>query len=187
MYKYLINLVPLVISILLLGSCSVVRFAKIYSSDDLSGGKGELRGSVYTSGDTSYRIGILSDDWQRVSTDRGDIFFWNSAKKASITVNSVCDSNKLKYNLNALSESLVTGIRDKEMIKRDEIEIDGTDALYSEYEGIYDDRHIGIATIVLKKDKCVYDLSYSTLADSFNSHLEEYLEFSADFEVKGQP
>ncbi len=181
----MLKLLPFIIFVFLLSSCSVVRFAKIYtSSDDRK--EGRLRGNIYKAEKTSYRIGELSGGWESVDSDRGDIFFWNSTVKATITVNSVCDEDKVKYNLKALSDSLVTGIKDKNIIKSDEVKIDGSDALYTEYQGIYDGHNIGIATIVLKKQKCVYDFSYSAGAEKFNTLLEEYLEFASDFKVLDQ-
>lgn len=178
----MLKFLPLILFVFVFSSCSVVRFAKLYGDSD-TGKEGKLSGNIYRTEKTTYRIGKLSDGWELVESDRGDIFFWNNSKKATITVNSVCDENKIKYNLKALSDSLVTGIKDKKMINSDKVSIAGTDALYTEYQGIYNGYDIGIATIVLKKQKCVYDFSYSAGAKNFNNLLEEYLEFTSDFEV----
>lgn len=186
MIRYSLITVTMFLAITVLASCSVVKFAKLYADADRSGSEGTLSGDTFSSEETSYRVGVLSDNWEQVDSGSGDIFFWNDASNATITVNSVCEENKLKYNLNALSNSLVTGIRDKEMIKRDKITVDGSDALYTEYEGIYESTRIGVATIVLKKGKCIYDFSYSSTARNFNKALEEYLVFASQFEVVNQ-
>lgn len=186
MTRYTLIITTLILSIVVLGSCSVVRFAKIYGSAGSPDSDGRLRGQMYTSDDTRYRIGKLSGEWKIIDSGSGDIFYWNNDGNATITVDSVCDENKLKYNLNALSDSLVIGIKDKEMIKRDGILLDGADALYTQYEGIYESVRIGIATIVVKKQKCIYDFSYSALAPKFNTYLEDYLAFASEFRVIDQ-
>lgn len=186
MTRYTFIFITLFIFVVLLGSCSVVRFAKIYSKTGSSGSDGRLKGQVYSSDDTRYRIGRLSGQWQVIDSGSGDIFFWNNEAMATITIDSVCDKNKLKYNLKALSDSLVVGIKDKEMVKRDDIMVDGSEALYTQYEGIYESERIGIATIVVKKQECIYDFSYSALAPKFNKYLEDYLSFASDFRVIDQ-
>lgn len=182
MNKNNLYVIALLLILVFTGSCSLVKFANIYRESD-ENKKGVLRGNTFSSGSTTYKIGLLSDGWERIDTHRGDIFFWSGDKEASITVNSVCDEDKVKYNLNALSDSLVTGIKDKEMIRQDNILIDGIDAQYREYEGMYEKTRVGIATTVLKTEKCVYDMSYSARAADFNRFLHEYLEFISGFEV----
>jgi|GEM_PF-645189 len=185
MYKYLLNIATVPILILLCSSCSVVKFAKIYSSADTVESRGELKRNIYRTDRTTYKIGSLAPGWKRIKSERGDLFFWNKHKDSTITVDSICDEIKTKYDLKALSDSLITGIKDKKLLKRDNITISSVDALYSQYEGIFEDESIGISTIVLKKGKCIYDLSYSSIANEFNKNLDEFLDFSADFEVVG--
>ena len=183
MFRKYLNYFCIALLFLLCSSCSVVKFAKIYSSADNVESSGVLHHNVYKTDKTTYRIGSLGPGWKRIKSDRGDLFFWNKSKQSTITVDSICDKVKIKYDLTALSDSLITGIKDKKLLKRDNITLSGIDALYSQYEGIFEDENIGISTIVLKKGICIYDLSYSSLAKEFNNNLDEFLDFSADFEV----
>lgn len=182
MRRHLQFFTPLILIVIIATSCSAFRFAGIYRAEGRTV-DGELSGSVFTAENTTYAIGSLSGDWERVRSERGDLMFWNRKSNAVITVDSVCDENKLKYNLRALSESLVTGIKDKELLLRDNVEIDGMEALYSQYEAMADGMRIGVSTVVLKSGECIYDMSYSSMIGNFNHNLQEFLEFASDFRV----
>lgn len=163
-------------------SCSVIRFAGYYFSSDQQD-NGSLDGSIYISKNTSYRIGTLSEQWKRVGTDKGDLLFANEFKKTTLTVNSTCEPPKTKFSLRALSESLTIGIKNKKIIERKDLEVDSEPALYTKYISVVDNQTVDIATIVMKKFRCVYDFSFSTIGTDFNSVLEQFLVFVSEFKV----
>ena len=175
--------VPFVLVILLatLNSCSVFRFAKIYTSSDKK--KGMLYGDVYKKGQTSYRIGNLESDWKRLNIDYGDLFFANKNKTAAITVNSSCGTSKVSYSLSALSGSLLIGIKGKKLLERELVKIDNEDALFSVYEAKVDEDQLKIATAVFIRGECVYDFTYTNISDNFNRYLNDFIEFLAKFSV----
>ena len=175
------NLPLLTIIILLLSSCSIAKIAKYYVDSDPS--RGELNGLVYNSKDTVYEIGILPDTWKRIGIEGGDLAFWNEGFDGTITVNSTCDKNKIKYNLNALSSSLVIGIGDKEIITNDEVSVNGEKALQRVYKGVLSGSPIKLSTVVFKKGSCIYDFSYSSPPDNFEKGFDEFNNFISQFKV----
>ena len=183
MYTRLLILPIFAVTILALSSCSVFKFAKIYTSSDP--GSGELHGDVYKTELTSYRIGNLGDNWKRVKIDYGDLFFANNNKTSAITVNSSCGPNKANYSLSALSGSLLVGLKGKELIDRELVVIDGEEALFSVYDAEFEGDDLKIATAVFKKGQCVYDFSYSNINDDFDTYLEEFVKFLSEFRVLG--
>ncbi|MER3447375.1 MAG: hypothetical protein C4291_11290 [Candidatus Dadabacteria bacterium] len=172
--------ITLILFVALFSSCSIVRFARFYASADDQ--KGRLTGQVYESKFTSYEIGSLSDSWERIKIEGGDIAFWNSKVGATITVNSTCNQ-KGKYSLKALSEPLVIGIADKRMLGRNELSIDSEKALESIYLGRLDSASIKLSTVVLKKGSCVYDLTYASSPDNFARGFGDFKEFISKFRV----
>ncbi len=172
--------VALFLFVALFSSCSIVRFARLYASADDQNGK--LIGRVYESRLTSYEIGALSDGWNRIKIEGGDIAFFNSKISATITVNSTCNQ-KGKYSLKALSEPLVIGITDKQTLERNELTIDGQKALESIYLGRLDNTSIKLSTVVLKKGDCVYDLTYASSPDNFDLGFGDFKEFISKFRV----
>lgn len=164
-------------------SCSVVKFARYYAAADSS--KGVLKGRIYQTDRTSYEIGELADGWKRINIKGGDLAFWNEKLGSTITVNSTCnkDNKEVKYSLKALSDSLILGISDKELIHREEIVVGGENALESVYRGKLDKTSVKIGTVVLKKGSCFYDLSYASSPDSFEAGIFEFREFVLQFKV----
>jgi hypothetical protein len=177
-----IGTVILLSAVLLLSSCSMGRFLGYYASSG-SGNKGELNGRVYTSDNTSYRIGTLPDGWRRIGIKGGDLAFSNATGDSTITVNSTCDERKMKYSLRALSDSLIVGIKDKKAQSREETEIDGQDALSTTYTGMLDSVPVKIETVVFKKYNCVYDFTYGSSPDRFDTETAVFDEFMSQFRV----
>ncbi|MGH7807037.1 MAG: hypothetical protein ACRENT_03000 [Thermodesulfobacteriota bacterium] len=164
-------------------SCSVVRFAQYYASADSSPGK--LMGRVYEAKDTSYEIGELRDSWKRINIEGGDLAFWSDKLAATITVNSTCNKNgkKVNYSLKALTNSLLIGITDKQLVESREKTINGEMALRSDYQGKLDKVPVKISAVVLKKDNCYYDLTYASSPDSFNEGLGDFEQFVSQFKL----
>ncbi len=175
-------LVILLSASVFLGSCSIAKFVGYYASSG-SGDKGKLKGQIYTSDSTSYRIGSLPDGWKRIDIEGGDLAFSNSPDDSTITVNSTCDERKMKYSLKALSESLIVGMKDKKAASRQETQIDGQPALSTVYTGSLDNEPVMIETRVFKKNDCVYDFTYASSPDKFGSGAEVFNEFISQFRV----
>lgn len=164
-----------------LSSCSVFKFAKIYTSSDKP--RGSLYGDIYRKDSTSYRIGKLNDNWKRVKLDYGDLFFTNNRNTSAITVNSTCDPKKVNYSLSALSGTLLVGIKGKKLRDREIMTVDGEETLFSVYDAEFEGDRLRIATAVLKKGLCIYDFSYSNIDDQFNLFLNDFVEFISGFTV----
>ena len=176
------RIVIICLSVLLLNSCSIAKFVGYYASAD-SGNDGKLDGLVYTSDDTSYKIGTLPDDWKRLKIKGGDLAYNSLLSDSTITVNSTCDPKKKKYSLKALSESLLIGIKGKKAVKREETTVDGQKALSSLYTGSINDTPVKIETVVFRKGECIYDFTYASPPDSFDGGQIVFKEFISQFKV----
>lgn len=174
----------LVILCFFLSSCSAFRFAKIYASSDSK--EGSLVGNVYKSKFTSYKIGTLSNDWKKIKVKDGDLLFLSDKRNSAITVNSTCEPAKFKFSLNALSNSLVIGVRDKQLLAREDIFVDSESALFSRYLSNSDNKEVNLATVVMKKSACVYDFSVSSTQNDFEPILDVFVRFISDFRVLDQ-
>ena len=177
--KSLISL--LVFFTVFFNSCSVIKFARYYASADNSS-SGKLSGQVYESKDTIYEIGKLSDKWKRIDVKGGDLAFWDEAIQAAITVNSTCNI-KANYSLKALSNSLLIGIRDKQMVEEKEITISSEKALESIYLAKMDNDSVKLCAVVMRNDTCIYDFTYTSSPDKFDSGFSEFKDFLSQFRV----
>lgn len=175
----------LTVFLVFFSSCSIAKFAKYYAGADQYGDtpSGSLHGLYYEGPHTSYIIGQLPSTWQRIAIKGGDLAFLQTRENSTITVNSTCGKNKVKYSLSALSNSLLIGIDDKKLIKSTEREVSGEISLQRIYQGRISGVAIEICTVVLKRGDCVYDLSYSSTPDNFDKWFGEFDEFVSGFKV----
>ncbi|MGB2692428.1 MAG: hypothetical protein WBB48_12335 [Thermodesulfobacteriota bacterium] len=172
----------LFISIIGLNSCSVTKFIGYYAAAD-DDNSGKLEEQVFQTDDTSYRIGALPASWKRNKIDGGDLAFTNSQIDATMTVNSTCNEKKKNYSLRALSESLLIGIKGKEALEREEIIVDGQQALKTIYTGSLNNVPIKIATVVLRKDICIFDFTYASSPDRFDLGIVDFDNFVSQFKA----
>lgn len=172
----------LLVFIVCLNSCSVTRFIEYYASAGFDNSD-ELKGQVFQTDNTSYRIGTLPNSWKKNNIEGGDLAYSNTQFDATMTVNSTCNEKKKNYSLKALSESLLIGIRGKEALKREETIVDGQKALKIIYIGRLDNVPIKITTVVLKKGMCIYDFTYASSPEHFEIGIVDFNNFVSQFKA----
>lgn len=167
---------------IVLSSCGVTKFVGYYASAG-DEDQGELNGQVFQSDDTSYRVGTLPTSWVRQDIDGGDLAFRNTQFDGTMTVDSTCNEKKKNYSLKALSESLLIGIKGKEALGREEITVDGQPALKTIYIGSLDNVPIKIATVVVRKNICIYDFTYASSSEHFDIGIVDFNNFVSQFKA----
>ena len=178
----LITFIILLTFVVTLSSCGVTKFIGYYASagDDNTG---ELDDQVFQNDDTTYRIGTLPSSWVRQDIEGGDLAFKNTQFDGTMTVNSTCNEKKKNYSLRALSESLLIGIKDKEALSREEITVDGMPALKTIYTGSLNNVQLKIATVVLRKNICIYDFTYASSPGHFDIGIVDFNNFVSQFKA----
>lgn len=147
-----------------------------------SGGGGQLRGTLYSDREASYRIGSLSGDWQRLSVEDQNDLAWRSARLASIVqVNATCDPAS-DVPLTALTNHLLMGFTEREIQAQEIVPMDGREALRTHVVARLDGVPRELLFYVLKKDECVYDLALlAPVGAPFERALVEFEPFVAGF------
>ncbi len=107
--------------------------------------------------------------------------FKNTQFDGTMTVNSTCNEKKKNYSLRALSESLLIGINDKEALSREETTVDGVPALRTIYTGTLNKVPLKIATVVLRKNICIYDFTYASSPEHFDLGIVDFNNFVSQF------
>ncbi len=180
--RKLLTSLTLLIFITVLSSCGVTKFVGYYASAG-DEDQGELNGQVFQTDDTSYTIGALPSSWVIQDIDGGDLAFRNTQFDGTMTVDSTCNEKKKNYSLKALSESLLIGIHGKEALGREEITVDGQPALKTIYIGSLDNVPIKIATVVLRKNICIYDFTYASSPEHFDIGIVDFNNFLSQFKA----
>ncbi len=174
------NCFKLLLSFLLLMiSCSSVDFIKAYSSLET---KKNFTDQTFIKRDITYKVGKLNENWKIVNLEFGDLAFYNKSLNSTINVNSTC-SNTGNYNLTTLSDSLLSGLKNKQLIERLVATANKEGALESKYYGQYDNNRVKMSIIVYQKELCVYDFSYISDVLNFNKGYKEFKNFISEFEL----
>jgi hypothetical protein len=120
-----------------------------------------LKGQYYEKGDLKYRVEPpRPSSWSRVGFAENDLA-WVSDKGHVLAMNATCgSSNHGDPSLEVLTTHLLMGFTDKELKGREPQEIDGRDALVSQYDAKLDGIEVELLLAVLKKNDCVHDFSY---------------------------
>ncbi len=100
-----------------------------------------------------------------------------------MTLDSTCNEKKKNYSMKALSESLLIGIKDKEALSREEITVSGVPALRTIYTGSLNNVQLKIATVVLRKDICIYDFTYASSPEHFDIGIVDFDNFVSQFKA----
>lgn len=179
MNKSILVIIFVILSISL-SSCALTKIAGHYGSSG-NDKNGRLNVDTFTTKFNSYRIGSLPGSWKKVRIKGGDLAFYNSPQDSTITINSDCRKAKRGYSLKALSKSLVTGIKNKELKDRETINVDSSKGLYSKYDAKLNGEIFGLSTLVYKSQKCNYDFSYSSSLEAFDSNENIFKIFISGF------
>jgi len=119
-----------------------------------------LEGTVYRGERTTFRIGDVPSEWQRVSVDEASLAYRDEAHRASVLVNARCGRKDDDTPLGALTAHLVMGTTERETTLEEKIPFDAREALHTRMKAKLDGVPRAFDLYVLKKDGCIYDFAY---------------------------
>jgi hypothetical protein len=122
------------------------------------GTSGTFRNGIYQDEYVRYRIGQPEGDWERVAVGDNDVAYHHRAL-GTVSVNSTC-SDYEDVPEQALLNHLFFGTRERVFRKQEVVTLDGRGALHVLADVELDGVPISLEIYLLKKDGCVYDLSY---------------------------
>jgi len=138
----------------------------------------QYRNGVFEDKKNAYRIEAPGKAWKQIESEDTNLAFFNDSLNAVIMVNSTCDEYK-DAPASALTGHLFIGIEDRKVLEQQKVMLDGREAVYTLVEGKLDGAPVKLATYVLVKNYCIYDLAYSAPPASFERGLP-YLKNIAD-------
>jgi hypothetical protein len=122
----------------------------------------------------------LARDSEAIDTIKADLAYENPETGAIISLNSLCR----KYTdatLENLTNNLVRGINNREVLRQENAEVDGAKALDTLFKGQVDNVDLHIRTVVLIKDKCTYDFIYVSIPKKEKNSGQAFEKFLASF------
>lgn len=111
---------------------------------------------------------------------KADLAYENPQTGAIISLNSIC-RKYTSSTLEALTNNLVRGIEDRQILARMEKNIDGAEALDTSFEGLVDNVRLRLRTVVIKKNSCTYDFIFVALPKKEEESKKNFEDFLASF------
>ena len=131
-----------------------------------------------------YRIKGPENDWDSVAAGSADYAWYNPKIGATIYVDANCGSRFEDRPLHDSVYSMTAGIRTSDEPIERALFLDGREALMVQSKGKMDGVHIQMATVVLSKDRCLYDFVYMTRPEHFTAGFGDFHQLLHTFETR---
>ena len=146
---------------------------------------GTYRSGVFSNEDTRFEIGELGDKWRRISAERRpDVTWYDENRAAIIQINASCDP-ALDIPLSSLTNHLLIGFTEREVIDESLNELDGRESLRTRVTAKLDGVQRELLLQVVKKDGCVYDFALAAARGApFESALVDFDAMLSEFRTQ---
>ena len=131
-----------------------------------------------------YRAGGTGEGWEEGPAPPGDFSFYNRSLGATIYADSSCGRKYQDAPLVILSNHLTMGFDDVELEQETELTLSGRAGLERLATGSLDGVGVALATTVLKKGPCVFDMVLVAAPDGFERALRDYRHFRDGFDAE---
>lgn len=145
---------------------------------------GTYRNGVFEGPLVVYRVDAPSDGWHFVHFSGNDLA-WGGPSGEVIAINSECEDHG-DPSLAVLTNHLLIGFEDRVVRERESLRISDRGALRTRLSASLDGVPVEMELTVLKKDGCVYDLTYLAPPERFDEHLPTYRKVVASFQAPGR-
>ncbi|MCF6148578.1 MAG: hypothetical protein E3K37_07960 [Candidatus Kuenenia sp.] len=130
--------------------------------------------------DQQYTIHSMGKGWQILQEEKEGLSLWNEEYNATIVIiYSHLHNETLTPDL--LNHQLFIGIRNKDVIMKESVLIDGKETLHSVLMGKLDDKKFKFDAYVIKEDIFVCDIVYFAQPEFFDSAHGDFQELIRSF------
>jgi hypothetical protein len=127
---------------------------------------------VYENDQVRYHVAAIDDGWRQVALEQGNVAYFNQGLEASLLVNSHC---KVKdASLEGLTQELFFGMTERAVLSEALMPASGREGLETVATAKLDGVERKLATFVVKKDGCVYDVVLDAPPASFDAALPSF-------------
>jgi hypothetical protein len=130
-----------------------------------------------------YRVTVPGPDWTVVDSSRADLELRHRDGSAGMLVNALCDGGVTRRPAGALAHQLLAGLRDREIVRRVEVSVNGRTGTRMVVEALAagPGSRVRIETVTVADAHCVYDLIYAAPAAAFAGRYADFDRFVASF------
>jgi hypothetical protein len=133
-----------------------------------------------------YVVGALPASWRLIHQQSGALGYFNDDASAIVAANVTCAANAEAAPLDALTRQLLVGYTDRQLVSQERVALDRREALRTRLSARLDGVPIELDLFVLKRNGCIFDLSFVAPADSFARRAPDFASFVGGFaQTKG--
>lgn len=133
------------------------------------------------SGEVCYRIAPLGGDWQLVHQDKAAVGFFSPRIGGVIESNATCNADADVAPLQVLTNHLLIGYTDVRTESQERVPLDQREALHTRVTAKLDGVPMTMELYVMKRNGCIFDLSYAAPPDRFAGGLPDFARFVDHF------
>ena len=119
----------------------------------------------------------VPSEWRAISVTEADLAFRDDPREASILLNGRCHKNDSDTPLVSLTNHLIIGTTEREVVSQDTIAFDGREALHTVMRAKLDGVKMAYDIYVMKKDGCVFDFVYVAEPSTFDGGAPAFERF----------
>ena len=136
-----------------------------------------------------YRVTLPGSDWSVTDPGRADLALTHKDTRAAMLVNASCGRDRSSATLAVLARHLLTGVRDRSVVVREEVPVNGTVARHSIVEARVADtgEPVKIELYVMRDERCLYDFLYVAPPEAFAARRPDFERFVQTFSASGSP
>ena len=132
-----------------------------------------------------YHVTIPGADWVLVDESRADLELRHREGAAGMLANATCTAEARRRSARVLIRQLVAGLRERTLLERGEVALDGRPATRTLMEaGGADGQRMRVESYVLADERCVYDLIYAAPAAAFGARHDDFERFIETFRTE---
>lgn len=127
-----------------------------------------------------------SQDQEGRPADNSDVTFQHSSYASIIALNSACRraQDPSEKDLRTLTTQLLLGMTEPDHREEEEIRVSGLPGLQTTVQGTAGEDSMRIRTVVVKRDRCVYDLIYISKPEFFDKNIGDFSKFVSSLKLK---
>jgi len=138
-------------------------------------------GNKICAGKVCYKVGALPDGWRLVHQEGAAVGFFSEAVGGVIEANATCRDDADAAPLKALTRQLLIGYTERAIEKQEVVPLDAREALRTRVNAKLDGVPMTLELYVMKRDGCIFDLSYAAPPDKFGRGSAAFTEFVDGF------
>jgi hypothetical protein len=155
-----------------LGGCAHTPKGRVEARSD---------GDRVCAGDVCYRVGVLGDGWRMVHQEGASVGWFSDSVGGVIEANATCRDDADAAPLPTLTRQLLIGYTDRKVESQTTVPIDRREALRTRVDARLDGVPIALDLYVLKRNGCIFDLSYAAPPDAFARGAGDFQHFVDGF------